>query len=222
MNEEKRALLAQYAEHLKKTFNYVKDIYPDDVQEAYKTIIQVWDIIADPSNEDQSLQEALFEKVPREQIKWAIKVTKNWKTKDEQRAEAREKERERRQRNQGMEERKLTEKKIEELYEKFDTQRLLDAVDALDDVRPVISDQFNEDGFPRPPEIRDKLLKLHEKAHKIINGEFSYDTDMGMFDLAWELEEELYDVIENLEKIKKVIDDLTNLTPSEEDEDDFE
>ena len=209
MNEEKLALLAQYAEHLKETFDYVKDIYPDDVQEAYKTIIQVWDIIADPSNEDQSLREALFEKVPREKIKWAIEVTKNWKTKEEQRAEAREKERERRQRNQGMEERKLTEKKIEELYEKFNTQRLLDAVDALDDVRPVISDQFNEDGFPRPPEIRDKLLKLHKKAHEIINGEFSYDTDMGMFDLAWELEEELYDVIENLEKIKKVIDDLT-------------
>ena len=222
MNEEKLALLAQYVKHLKEEFNYVKNIYPDDVQEAYKILIQVWDIIADPSNENQSLQEALFEKVPREKIKWAIEVTKNWKTEEEQRAEAREKEKERRQRNQGMEERKLTEKKIEELYEKFDTQRLLHVVDALDDVRPVISDQFNEDGFPRPPEIRDKLLKLHEKAHKIINGEFSYDTDMGMFDLAWELEEELYDVIENLEKIKKVIDDLTNLTPSEEDEDDLE
>ena len=64
MNEEKLALLAQYAEYLKKTFNYIKDIYPYDVQEAYKTIIQVWDIIADPSNEDQSLREALFEKVP--------------------------------------------------------------------------------------------------------------------------------------------------------------
>ena len=222
MNEEKLALLAQYVKHLKEEFNYVKNIYPDDVQEAYKILIQVWDIIADPSNEDQSLQEALFEKIPREKIKWAVEVTKNWKTEEEQRAEAREKERERRQRNQGMEERKLTEKKIEELYEKFDTQRLLDAVDTLDDVRPVISDQFNEDGFPRPPEIRDNLLKLHEKAHKIINGEFSYDTDMGMFDLAWELEEELYDIIESLEKIKKVINDLTKLTPSEEDEDDFE
>jgi hypothetical protein len=204
--DEKLALLAQYVEHLKEEFNYFKDIYPDDVQEAHKIIIQVWDIIADPSNEDQSLQKALFEKVPREKIKWAI----------------REKERQRRQRNRGMEERKLTEKKIEELYEKFDTQRLLDAVDALDDIRSVISDQFNEDGFPKPPEIRDKLLKLHEKAHKIINGEFSYDTDRGMFDLAWELEEELFDAIENLEKIKKVIDDLTDLTPSEEDEDDLE
>ena len=93
MNEEKLALLAQYVKHLKEEFNYVKDIYPDDVQEAYKIIIQVWDIIADPSNEKQSLQEALFEKVPQEKIKWAIEVTKNWKTEEEQRAEAREKER---------------------------------------------------------------------------------------------------------------------------------
>ncbi len=118
-----------------------------------------------------------------------------------------------------MEERKMTEKKNQELYENFDTTRILNAVDALDEVRPVISDQFNGDGFPRPPEIRGKLLKLHEKAHEIINGEFSHDMDMGMFDLAWELEVEFYDVIRNLEQIKKVIDDLTDLTPSEEDED---
>ena len=40
-------------------------------------------------------------------------------TKDERKAEAREKGRERRQRNGRMEERKLTERKNQELYENF-------------------------------------------------------------------------------------------------------
>ena len=121
-----------------------------------------------------------------------------------------------------MEERKLTEKKNQELYEKFDTMRILDAVEALDEVRPVISDQFNKDGFPRPPQIRDLLLSLHEKAHEIINGEFQHDTDKSMFDLAWELEDELLSVVEKLEGILKVITDLTDLSPplyDDEDED---
>ncbi|MCP4912784.1 MAG: hypothetical protein GY909_06675 [Oligoflexia bacterium] len=217
--DEKFTLFAEYVKHFKEEFDYIKDMFSDDVQEAYKIMIQVGDIIADPSNSDQSLRKAIFEKVPREKIKWAVEVISNWKTEGEQKAEDRDKERERRQKRGGMEERKMTEKKNQELYENFDTTRILYAVDVLDEVRPVISDQFNEDGFPRPPEIRDKLLKLHEKAHEIINGEFRHDTDMGMFDLAWELEEELYDVIRNLEQIKKVIDDLTDLTPSEEDED---
>ena len=134
-------------------------------------------------------------------------------TKDERKAEAREKGRERRQRNGRMEERKLTERKNQELYENFDTMRILDGIDALDKVRTGISDQFNEDGFPRPPEIRNLLLSLHEKAHEIINGEFQHNTDMGMFDLAWELEDELSGVIEKLEGILKVISDLTDLSP---------
>ena len=44
------------------------------------------------------------------------------------------------------------------------------------------------------------------------------DTDKGMFDLAWEIEEEIYEAVESLEAIRKVIDDLVELTPSEEDE----
>lgn len=220
--DEKLALFAEYVKHLKEEFDSIKDIFPDDVQEAYRTMIQVGDMLADPSILDQRIREAIFDKVPREKIEWAVEVLENWTTRDERKAEARKKERERRQMNEGMEERKLTEKKNQELYENFDTRRILDAVDALDDVRAVISDQFNEDGFPRPPAIRAKLLKLHEKAHAIINGEFRHDTDMGMFDLAWELEDELYDVIENIEQIKKVIDDLTDLTPSEEDADEDE
>ncbi len=161
--DEKLTLFAEYVKHFREEFDYIKDMFLGDVQEAYKIMIQVGDIIADPSNSDQGLREAVFEKVPREKIKWAVEVIDNWKTEDEQKAEAREKERERRQRKGVMEEHKMTEKKNQELYENFDTTRILYAVDALDEVRPVISDQFNEDGFPKPPEIRGKLLKLHER-----------------------------------------------------------
>ena len=214
--DEYFALFREYIEVVKREFNYIRDMYPADVQEGYEIMFQVGEMIADPGNDDQTLREAIFNKIPREKIKWAVEVTSNWKSEDEQRAEAREKERQRRQRNKRMEERELTEEKNDELYENFDTSRILEAVDALDEVREVISDQFNESGFPSPPAIRDRLLMLHKKANEIINGEFSYDTDLGMFDLAWEIEEAIFDAISSLEKIQQVIHDLTNLTPSDE------
>ena len=39
-----------------------------------------------------------------------------------------------------------------------------------------------------------------------------------MFDLAWEIEEEISEAAEYLEAIRNVIDKLVELTPSEEDE----
>ena len=214
--EEKLALLEEYVRQFKERLDYFRDALPPDVQEAYEVMIRVAELVADPSVLDQNIREVIFEKVPRERIQWAMGVVDNWSTRDERRAEARKRERERRQRNGKMEERKLTEKTNQELYEKFDVHRILDAVDLLDEVRPVISDQFNEDGFPRPPEIREQLLRLHEKANDIIGGEFRHDTDKGMFDLAWEVEDEIYDVIEKLEKIQEAIGALTDLTPEDE------
>ena len=62
--------------------------------------------------------------------------------------------------------------------------------------------QIKEGGFSRPPEIRNLLLSLHGKTHEIISGEFQHNTNMGMFDLAWELEDELSDVIEKFGDIE--------------------
>ncbi len=117
-----------------------------------------------------------------------------------------------------LEERKLTEKKNQELYEKFETRDILDAITALDELRAIFSDEYSDGGIPTPPEFRSKLFKLHEKARKIINGEFQYKTDDGLFDLAWEIEDEIDEAVEQLEYIQEAISKLTALSPSEEDE----
>ncbi|MBF0234415.1 MAG: hypothetical protein HQK65_15450 [Desulfamplus sp.] len=217
--EEKKALFAKYMAKLKENFEYTKDFYPPDVQEAHRIVHQLGDILVDDSiPNDISVQEALFDKIPREKMQWAMETIEKWKPPEEVEAEARARERERRQMNQGMEKRKLTEKKQQEMFEGFETMRILHAVDALDAVRPLISDECIAGGFPKPPELRDKLLKLHTLAHEIINGEFRYETDEGLFDLAWEIEDELYDAIENLKQIRKVVSDLAALAPSEDDD----
>ncbi len=74
--------------------------------------------------------------------------------------------------------------------------------------------QINEGRFSRPPEFGNLLFSLHGKAHEIISGEFQHDTDMGMFDLAWELEDELSNIIEKFGGILKVKSNLTDLSPS--------
>lgn len=213
-----RRAFSVYAEFMRQELEILGGGYPKDVQEAYKISIQVYETLADPNVEDESVRKALFAKVPKEKLEWAKDTIEWWHKRDERRAEARKRERHRRERNKGkMEERRLTKEKNIELYEKFETMRILHAVDALDKIRSVLSDDIHEDGIPRPPEIRDKLLKLHDIAHKVINA-YDCNTDLGLFDLAWEIEDELFDLIESFEAIRKVIDDLTELCPSDEEE----
>lgn len=217
--EDMLKAFANYAEGLKDELEFLGDSYPANVQKAYKIYIQFFETLADTTIDDKtSCGEALFASLPKEKIQWALKIINKWQNRKIQRVGDRNREKARRERNKGkLEERELTEKKNQELYEKFETMRILRAVDALDRIRPVISDQFNSNGFSKPPELRDKLLKLHEMAHKIINL-YNCKTDSGMFDLAWEIEEEISEVVAHLDEIRKTIDDLIDLTPSEEDE----
>ncbi len=124
--------------------------------------------------------------------------------------------------NTMYDERKITEKKQNELYENFETRNILDAVTALDELRQIFSDDCTNDGIPAPPELRSKLFELHEKANRIINGEFRYKTDDGMFDLALDIEDEIDCAVEQLEQLQEVISKLTDLTPSDEDFEDDE
>jgi hypothetical protein len=42
------------------------------------------------------------------------------------------------------------------------------------------------------------------------------NTDRGVFDLAWEIEDEIFEAIDSLEKIQEIISQLTSLAPDDE------
>jgi len=71
-------------------------------------------------------------------------------------------------------------------------------------------------GIPRPPEIRDKLLDLHQRAMDLFNSGYRRSTDRGVFDLALEIEDEIFEAMEDLETIRDTLSDLTVLTPDED------
>lgn len=100
-------------------------------------------------------------------------------------------------------------------YEKFETSDLLDAVSHLDILRQALSD--DEDW--RPPEVRQDLLKLHQLAMEV-----SHRGDMTqaqpMFDLAFEIEDQLLTVWESLTAIEKIVQGITDL--ADEFYDDFD
>lgn len=100
----------------------------------------------------------------------------------------------------------------------YDSHDLLEAVDRLDDVRPVISDE----GY-NPPEIRTQLLKLHTRAMELkdrstldLEGKKDFARLMA---LAGDLDMEISGCIENLEKISETLDGLLSRGRDEDWED---
>ena len=68
---------------------------------------------------------------------------------------------------------KLDEEGVEELLESYNTMEILDAVEALDEIRYVIADDYDL----KPPEIRYQLLKIHKLAFKQLGEEFTLDDE---------------------------------------------
>jgi hypothetical protein len=107
-------------------------------------------------------------------------------------------------------------KALERLQHRFDTRRLLDIVDALDQMRSRL------DGAEG---LRQELLVLHGMAHALLNGA---DLPVGSASVApiWELAEHLSsELLEGIEALKvayETIDALTTLAPGEEWEDEEE
>lgn len=95
----------------------------------------------------------------------------------------------------------------------FDTRRLLDAVGALDTLRGLLAD----DGV-RPPEIRNRLLKLHQLAMAVIN-EDAQEEAGELFDLAQELDDEVFDMLEAVKRLHDTLSVLTELRPEGLDDD---
>jgi len=99
-------------------------------------------------------------------------------------------------------------KALKKLRENFESRDILDAVGHLDEIRPIISD----DDF-RPPEIRDRLLKLHREAMELINYTGSKDKERldAVLDKAEEIDSEVFDCMENLDKIRTILTKLLDL-----------
>jgi hypothetical protein len=97
----------------------------------------------------------------------------------------------------------------------YDSHELLEAVDLLDDVRPVISDE----GYD-PPKIRIQLMKLHGMVMEMKN-DGSLDLQgkkqfSRVMTLAGELNMEIFGCVDNLEKINDMLRKLLATGRNEE------
>jgi hypothetical protein len=104
----------------------------------------------------------------------------------------------------------MTAEEWQALYENFETQWLLDAVDDVDTLRSHLSDGERY----RPPEILDKLLKLHQLAMAVMNNGSRRKAD-DLFELATELEDEVSEMMEALTRLQDTLAKLTDLRPGD-------
>jgi hypothetical protein len=102
----------------------------------------------------------------------------------------------------------MTDDEWNNLYENFETTRLLTAVDSVDRLR----DDLNDQEQCRPPAIRDDLLKLHVLAMAVINNG-SRRQAPALFDLAGELDFQVGEMMEALEQVRETLSDLVALYP---------
>jgi len=103
----------------------------------------------------------------------------------------------------------VDEKTLEALQNSFDTRRLLDAVEAIDQIRSRI------DG------VRDGLLDLHRMAVQVINGD--YDSRPAREEKIWEVAEmlasEMLEFADSLREAYHAVEELESLAPGEDWED---
>jgi hypothetical protein len=102
----------------------------------------------------------------------------------------------------------MTEEEWQRLYEGFETADVLTAVDQLDGVRSIVGDGENWE----PPEIRTDLLKLHQLAMDVVNHGVT-DKAQEMFELADDIDSQVFDMIQALETIQRTLTTLTRLYP---------
>ncbi|MBR8839128.1 MAG: hypothetical protein DSM106950_35295 [Stigonema ocellatum SAG 48.90 = DSM 106950] len=109
----------------------------------------------------------------------------------------------------------MSSKKLDELQQNFDTTQILAAVDTIDEIRSRICE---------PDGIRLELLNLHSMAHTMINGDSTMNAPTGtcIWEVAQELDLEIADFATKLDEIAAMLGKLGELTPDEEDEDDFD
>lgn len=98
------------------------------------------------------------------------------------------------------------------LERNFESMKILHAVDYLDQIRYRLADGENLE----PPEVRQELMKLHEKAQHLINYAGGKPDDVqAIWDLAWDIESVVGDIQEYAEKILSILSDLAHVPPAE-------
>ena len=103
---------------------------------------------------------------------------------------------------------KMTDEEWQNLYDNFETTWLLKAVDQIDKVRGHLADGSNCE----PPQIRTDLLKLHQLSMDIVNSGWT-DKAQEFFDMASDLDDQLFDIIEALEFVQNTLNKLVDLYP---------
>lgn len=102
----------------------------------------------------------------------------------------------------------ITDAELNRLEDNFETADLLRAVDEIDRMRGVLNDRDHS----RPPVIRDDLLKLHALGNRLINARAKGQA-REFFDLAMELDDRVFDLLESLEAVRDILATLTELYP---------
>ena len=108
----------------------------------------------------------------------------------------------------------MTDDEWQTLYENYETQWLLEAVDQID----ILRDSLNDGANRQPPAIRTELLQLHQLATAVIN-EGNRGQAEGLFDLAEDLGLQVIDMLSELEKIQDTLAKLVALRPESLDDD---
>jgi len=108
----------------------------------------------------------------------------------------------------------MTDDEWQTLYENYETQWLLEAVDQID----ILRDSLNDGANRQPPAIRIDLLQLHQLATAVINEDNRGQAE-GLFDLAEDLGLQVIDMLSELEKIQDTLAKLVALRPESLDDD---
>lgn len=102
----------------------------------------------------------------------------------------------------------IDEDEMQELYENFETTWLLDSIDRIDQVSAYFSDR---EGFG-PPQIRQDMFELHTLAMEAVNyGNPSRIREL--FDIAGDLDDRIYSMMESLSFIRDILTRLMSLYP---------
>lgn len=98
---------------------------------------------------------------------------------------------------------------LDELRGSWDTMRLLEAVDEIDEIRYRLCE---------PDRLREELLQLHGRAHTLINGAplLGRKPAAGIWELATDLELELSRFAQKLDEVADLLGELSRLAPEEE------